>query len=169
MPVIESTQHKLDRVRPPRVQITYDVEIGDAIEKVELPFVMGIVADLSGSLTSDEKVERNKTPLSSPKRKFQEIDRDNYNQIMRAISPKILNLKVKQTLLKDGKAPGPDDTLSVELTFKKIDDFSPASVIEQIEKLRPLIEERNHLRDLQSKLDGNEELKQKLLAEIVNK
>ena len=169
MPVIESTQHKLDRVRPPRVQITYDVEIGDAIEKVELPFVMGIIADLAGDLTEDEKADRRATPLSSAERKFQEIDRDNYNQIMRAISPKLLNLSVRRTLPKEtGEEPGPDDKLSVNLTFKTVDDFNPASVIEQIDELRGFLEERNHLRDLQTKLDGNEPLKQLLLDEIVN-
>ena len=88
MPTIESTQHKLDRVRPPRVQITYDVEIGGAIEQVELPFVMGILADLSGNLTEQQRQDQG-LPVQPPlkDRKFVEIDRDSFNQIMRQIAP----------------------------------------------------------------------------------
>jgi type VI secretion system protein ImpB len=153
MPIIESTQHVLDRVRPPRVQITYDVEIGNAIEKVELPFVLGILADLSGS-----------TPNSAPikERKFVEIDRDNFNQIMRAIAPTLQNLVVEDVL------PGTDsDRLAVALQFNQMADFQPANLVTQVPALRALFEERKRLRDLQAKLDGNDTLSQALLDDVV--
>ena len=108
----ESTQHKLDRVRPPRVQITYDVEIGDAIVMKELPFIVGIMADLSG-----HPVEA-LPPLKE--RKYVEIDRDNFNDIMKAIGPR-LALRVKNTL-SSGNGSG-DENLNVELKFNSIEDF----------------------------------------------
>lgn len=137
MPIIESTQHKLDRVRPPRVQITYDVEIGDAIEQVELPFVLGIVADLSGNLASSA----DDTPLKD--REFVEIDRDNFNKIMRAIKPS-LNLKVVPSTL-----PGTSGNLAaLSLTFSTIDDFKPANIIQQVQALKAMYARRQQLRDL---------------------
>jgi type VI secretion system protein ImpB len=170
MPTIESTQHKLDRIRPPRVQITYDVEIGDAIEQVELPFVMGIMADLSGN-NSPNAAE----PLKD--REFVEISRDNFNKIMRSIRPG-LKFKVPNTLPAvertrlAGVTPAlqnaNDDEISIDnLTFANLDDFNPANVIQQVPALKALYDERQRLRDLQSKLDGNDELKKQLVAEIV--
>src|SRR5437868_15219002 len=109
----ESTQHKLDRVRPPRVQITYDVETGGAIEKRELPFVMGVLADLSGKPSE---------PLPPVKdRKFVYIDRDNFNDVMSAIGPR-LAIRVENRLQADG------DPLNVELKFKNFDDFNPVAL-----------------------------------------
>lgn len=106
----ESTQHKLDRVRSPRVQITYDVEIGDAIEMKELPFVVGVLADLSG---------QPETPLPRLKdRKFVEVDRDNFTAVMKGMQPR-LALKVDNTLAAD------DSKLGVELRFHSLDDFEP--------------------------------------------
>jgi type VI secretion system protein ImpB len=152
MPVIESTQHVLDRVRPPRVQITYDVEIGNAIEKVELPFVLGILADLSGST-------ENSLPLKD--RKFVEIDRDNFNQILRAIGPTLDNLVVEEVL------PHTDgERMSVSLRFTQMADFQPANLVTQVPALKELLEERKRLRDLQAKLDGNDALSQALLEDV---
>lgn len=139
----ESTQHKLDRIRPPRVQITYDVEIGGAIQKKELPLVMGILADLSG------KPEQALPKLKD--RKFVEIDRDNFNDILKSITPRVV-CSVDNKLSKDG------GKTSVELKFQHIDDFSPLSVVKQVESLRKLFEARQRLNDLLAKLDGNDTL-----------
>jgi type VI secretion system protein ImpB len=148
----ESTQKKLSRIRPPRVQITYDVEIGDAIQMKELPFVAGIMSDLSG-----QPVE------ALPKlkdRKFVEIDRDNFNDVLASCAPR-LALRVDNRLAKD------DTKLNVELKFRSIDDFNPASVVKQIEPLNKLFEARQRLMDLLAKLDGNDKL-DALLQEIVD-
>jgi type VI secretion system protein ImpB len=148
----ESTQKKLSRVRPPRVQITYDVEIGDAIQMKELPFVAGIMADLSG-----------KPAEALPKlkdRKFVEIDRDNFNDVLASCAPR-LALSVDNRLAKD------DTKLNVELKFRSIDDFNPAAVVQQIEPLNKLFEARQRLMDLLAKLDGNDKL-DALLQEIVD-
>ena len=139
----ESTQHKLDRIRPPRVQITYDVEIGGAIQKKELPLVMGILADLSG------KPEQALPKLKD--RKFVEIDRDNFNDILKSIVPRI-TCSVDNKLSKDG------GKTSVELKFHHMDDFSPLNVVKQVESLRKLFEARQRLNDLLAKLDGNDTL-----------
>lgn len=147
----ESIQHKLDRVRPPRVQITYDVEIGNATQKKELPFVMGIMADLGGKSLRD--------PGKVKDRRFVEIDRDNFNDIMASIEPRFEEA-VDNELTGDGK-------LKVELVIKHVDDFEPMSVINQVEPLRKLYETRRRLEDLKTKLDGNDEL-EALLADVVN-
>jgi type VI secretion system protein ImpB len=139
----ESTQHKLDRVRPPRVQITYDVEIGGAIQKKELPLVMGILADLSG------KPEQALPKLKD--RKFVEIDRDNFNDILKSVAPRVV-CSVDNKLSKDG------GKTSVELKFQHMDDFSPLNVVKQVEALRKLFEARQRLNDLLAKLDGNDTL-----------
>ena len=139
----ESTQHKLDRIRPPRVQITYDVEIGGAIQKKELPLVVGILADLSG--TPD-------TPLPRLKdRKFVEIDRDNFNDVLKATAPR-LAVSVDNKLAKDGSK------LNVELRFQHMDDFNPLAVVKQVKALNALLEARGRLNDLLAKLDGNDDL-----------
>jgi type VI secretion system protein ImpB len=148
----ESTQHKLDRIRPPRVQITYDVEIGNAIEKKELPLVVGILADLSG---------KPETPL--PKlidRRFTEIDRDNFNEVLASIEPRS-TLQVENTIGGDGSK------LNVELRFRHFDDFDPVNIVNQITPLRRLYEARQRLRDLLTKLDGNDDL-DKLLQDVVS-
>jgi type VI secretion system protein ImpB len=147
----ESTQHKLDRVRPPRVQITYDVEIGDAIVMKELPFVVGIMADLSG------QPEEPLPPLKQ--RKYVEIDRDNFNDIMKAIGPR-LALRV------DNKLAGDGEKLSAVLNFSNLDDFSPLNVLKQIKPLADLFEARTRLADLLTKLDGNDAL-DALLRDVV--
>jgi type VI secretion system protein ImpB len=149
----ESTQHKLDRVRPPRVQITYDVEIGNAIEKKELPFIVGILADLSG------KPVEALPPVKD--RKFVEIDRDNFNDVLAAIEPR-LAFRVPNKLVKDSK-----DQLNIELTFKNMDDFGPVEIINQIPALKKLFDGRQRLRDLLTKLDGNDNL-DALLKDVIS-
>jgi type VI secretion system protein ImpB len=145
----ESTQHKLDRVRPPRVQITYDVETGGAIEMKELPFVMGIMADLSGN------PEQPLPGLKDPKRKFVDIDRDNFDSVMKGMAPR-LAYKV------DNKLTDDDSKIGVELKFNGIDDFSPEQVANQVEPLRKLVEVRKQLSALLAKADGNDKLAEKL-------
>jgi type VI secretion system protein ImpB len=147
----ESTQHKLDRVRPPRVQITYDVEIGDAIVMKELPFVVGIMANLSG------QPEEALPPLKE--RKYVEIDRDNFNDIMKAIGPR-LALRVNNRLAGEG------EKLSAVLNFSNLDDFNPINVLGQIKPLADLFEARTRLADLLTKLDGNDAL-DALLKDVV--
>ncbi len=151
----ESTQHKLDRVRAPRVQITYDVETGGAIEMKELPFVMGVLADLSG------KPEETLPTLKDPKRKFVEIDRDNFDEVMKGIKPR-LAYKV------DSKLTNDDSKIGVELKFNSIEDFGPEQVAIQIEPLRKLVEVRKQLSALLAKADGNDKLADKLQEIIKN-
>ena len=140
----ESTQHVLTRVRPPRVKITYDVEIGNAIQKKELPFIVGVLADLSG------KPEQ---PLPKLKeRKFVEIDRDNFDDVLAAIGPR-LAFRVENKL-----KPDSSDMFNILLKFEEMEDFSPVSVVKQIAPLKELYEARNRLRDLLAKLDGNDDL-----------
>lgn len=139
----ESIQHKLNRIRPPRVQITYDVETGGAIEKKELPLVVGILADLSGQ------------PISPPEklreRRFVEIDRDNFDDVLASISPR-LAMQVNNRLANDGSK------FNVELNFKTFEDFTPLNIINQIKPLQRLLLARQRLRDLLTKLDGNDDL-----------
>jgi type VI secretion system protein ImpB len=148
----ESIQHKLSRVRKPRVQITYDVEIGNAIEMKELPFIVGILADLSGMPAE---------PLPKMKeRKFVEVDRDNINEVMSSITPR-LALRV------DNKLANDDTFLNVELNFRNMDDFAPVNVVKQVPVLARLYEARVRLKDLLTKLDGNDVLDH-LLAQIIS-
>ena len=151
----DSTQHKLDRSRSPRVQITYDVETGGAIEMKELPFVVGVLADLGG------KQETPLPNLKDPKRKFVEIDRDNFNDVMKGIKPR-LAFKV------DNKLTNDDTKMSVEMKFNSIDDFEPEQVASQVEPLRKLMEVRKQLTSLLAKTDGNDRLAEKLQEIIGN-
>jgi type VI secretion system protein ImpB len=144
----ETTQHKLDRVRPPRVQITYDVETGGAIEKKSLPLVVGVMADLAGN------APESRPPMKA--RKFVEVDRDNLNAVMASIAPR-LALKVDNRIVADADAP-----LNVELAFRSMDDFNPRALIERIEPLSRLFKARTDLSDLLTKLDGNDELEAEL-------
>jgi type VI secretion system protein ImpB len=147
----ESLQHTLDRVRAPRVHITYDVEIGDAIEMKEIPFVVGVLADLSGK--PDEPLPKLKD------RKFIEIDRDNFNNVLEGMKPRIA-FKV------DNKLTDEDTKMAVELRFKSMDDFHPEQVANQVTPVRKLVEARRKLSDLLSKLDGNDRLDE-LLQEVI--
>ena len=139
----DSLQHKLDRVRQPRVQITYDVETGGALQQKELPFVVGVMADLSG------KPEKALKPIKD--RSFTNIDRDNFNDVMARMTPG-LNLRVENTLAGDGS------DMAVQLKFTSMNDFEPANVVKQVEPLKKLLETRDKLRDLLTKVDRSEDL-----------
>jgi type VI secretion system protein ImpB len=153
MPKKESLQHTLDRVRAPRVHLTYDVEIGDAIEMKEIPFVVGVLGDLSGK--PDEPLPRLKD------RKFIEIDRDNFNRVLEGMKPR-LAFRV------DNKLTEEDTKLAVELRFKSMEDFHPERVAEQIDPLRKMVEARKKLSDLLNKLDGNDKLDELLQGVIAS-
>ena len=148
----ESTQKKLGRVRPPRVQITYDVETGDAIERKELPFVVGILADLGRS-------QSGLPPIKD--RSFVEIDRDNFDTVIGSIAPRV-TLSTKNLLPKAEK-----DTLSADLSFRGIGDFEPVPVLLQISELSALYRSRCNIRDFLAKLDGNDAL-DTLLGKLLN-
>jgi len=147
----ESLQHKLDRVRKPRVHITYDVEINGAMVKRELPFVVGVVGDFSGNPTQKLK------PLKE--RKFIQIDRDNFNDVMKRMTPGA-TFRVENTLKGDGSE------LGVQLSFNSIEDFEPVNVVNQIDPLRKLLETRNKLRDLMTKVDVSDEV-EALLQDVL--
>ena len=148
----ESLQHKLDRVRRPRVQITYDVETGGAMQKVELPFVVGVMADLSGMPKEALK------PMKD--RKFATIDRDNFNDILQKSAPRVA-IKVDNKLQE-----GSDSKLAVELNFKNMDDFDPAKVASQVPALNELLQMRHRLNQLMSKMEGNDKL-EAMLADVL--
>ena len=147
----ESIHEKLKRVRKPRVHITYEVETEGAEILRELPFVVGIMGDFSGDPTQPLR------PLSE--RKFIQIDRDNFNEVMTRMTPG-LNLRVDNKLADDGSQ------MAVSLKFDSIDDFEPARVAEQVPALKALLETRNKLRDLMSKVDRSEQL-ESLLEQIL--
>ncbi len=147
----ESLQHTLDSVRAPRVQITYDVEIGDAIEMKEIPFVVGVLGDLSGN--PDEPLPKLKD------RKFIEIDRDNFNGVLEGMKPR-LAFKV------DNKLTDENTKMAVELRFKSMDDFHPEQVAKQVTPVRKLVEARGKLSELLNKLDGNDKLDE-LLQDVI--
>ncbi|WP_158879628.1 type VI secretion system contractile sheath small subunit [Rhodanobacter sp. L36] len=147
----ESTQHKLDRVRAPRVQLTYDVEVGDAIEKKELPFVAGVLGDFTGQPAE---------PLAKMKdRKFVNVDKDNFDDVLKGMKPRV-QIQVEDRLKGDGSKVG------VELNFRSLEDFSPENVAHQVEPLRKLLEARQKLADLRNKMAGNDKFEE-LLNEVL--
>jgi len=148
----ESVQKKLQKVRPPRIQMTYDVEIGDAIENKELPFVMGVVGDFGGNSELEQKKLKD--------RSFVGIDRDNFDEVMKGIEPRAA-YRVANELSGEGGQFG------VDLKFKSMADFRPESVVEQVEPLRKLLEARTKLADLRNKLAGNDKLED-ILNEVLN-
>jgi type VI secretion system protein ImpB len=148
----ESLQKTIGRVRKPRVQITYDVETGGAMKKKELPFVAGVMADLSGDPAA---------PLPAIKdRKFVQIDRDNFDKVLAKMEPR-LAFKV------DNKLSDDDTKIGIELKFSSMEDFEPQKLAEQVEPLRKLIELRRKLANLRSSLYGNDKL-EKMLQQILN-
>lgn len=148
---MDSIHDKLKKVRKPRVHITYDVETEGAVEVKELPFVVGVMGDFSGDPTE---------PLAPLKdRKFIQIDRDNFDQVLRRMAPG-LQYRVENTLAEDGSE------MVVKLKFESIEDFEPGRVIEQVPPLKRLLETRNKLRDLMTKADGSEQL-ENLLESIL--
>ena len=149
----ESTQHKLDRVRSPRVHITYDVEIGDAIELKELPFVMGVLGDLTG---------QPEQPLAALKdRKFVEINPDNFDSVLKGMQPH-LAFSVPNKLSDDPNA----GQIGVNLRFESLDDFSPENVAKQVGPLKDLFDLRTRLSDLRGSLQGNDKLDDLLQAAL---
>jgi type VI secretion system protein ImpB len=149
----ESVYKKKERVRPPRVHISYEVELNGAQVMKELPFVVGVMADLSG---------QPKTPLPKPKdRKFTEIDRDNFDDILKSMQPR-LAYKVDNKLKDDGSE------LAVELNFEKMADFTPDELVKQIQPLNDLMEIRTKLKALLSKTEGNDRLEELLEAILEN-
>lgn len=151
-----SVHDKLQRVRKPRVHITYQVETEGAVVEKELPFVVGVLGDFSGNPTEPLK------PMKD--RKFVQIDRDNFNDVMAKMNPG-LNLKVANTLQDDGSQ------LGVNLKFNSMADFEPARVVQQVEPLNKLMETRNKLRDLLSKADRSDKLEsalEKILSDQEN-
>lgn len=149
----ESLQKKLSRVRPPRVHITYDVETGGAIEKREIPFVVGVMADLAG------QPDKPLPPLRD--RKFVEVDKDNFDRVMGQVNPR-LAFKVDNKLSED------DTRLGVELKFKSMNDFEPTAVAKQVPPLRRLLELRSALHNLRTSMIGNEKLEALLQDVLVN-
>lgn len=148
----DSIHDKLKRVRKPRVHITYDVETDGATVEKELPFVMGVMGDYSGDNADNKKALK--------ERKFTQIDRDNFNEIMAKVNPQ-LNMKVENTLEGDGSE------MSVNLDFRNMEDFEPHRLVEQVEPLKRLMETRNKLRDLLTKADRSEEL-ETLLEDVLS-
>ena len=149
----QSTQHKLDRVRPPRVHVTYDVEIGDAIELKELPFVMGVLGDFTGQPTE---------PLARLRdRKFVEVTPDNFDSVLEGMKPH-LSYAVENKLSEDANAP----QLRVDLQFKSLEDFEPENVAKQVKPLKELMDLRTRLSDLRGSLQGNDRLEQALLDAV---
>jgi type VI secretion system protein ImpB len=151
----ESLQHKLDRVRSPRVHITYDVETGGAIELKELPFVVGVVGDFTGQPTE---------PLPKLKdRKFTEVNPDNFDQVLEGMKPH-LSYSVENKLSDEPDAPN----LKVDLNFKSMDDFEPENVARQVKPLKELLDLRQRLADLRGSLQGNDKLEEMLLDAVGN-
>jgi type VI secretion system protein ImpB len=148
----DSVQKRLSKVRAPRVQMTYDVEIGDALENKELPFVVGVVGDFGGN--SDVEKKRLKD------RKFVSIDNGNFDEVLGGVEP-VARFQVPNQLSAD------DTSFAVELRFKSMDDFRPESVVQQVEPLRQLLEARTKLADLRNKLAGNDKLED-ILTDVLN-
>src|SRR5499427_10367978 len=152
----QSTQHKLDRVRPPRVQVTYDVEVGDAIEIKELPFVMGVLGDFTGQPTE---------PLPRVKdRKFVEVNPDNFDAVIESMRPH-LAFSVENKLSENPNA----GNIKVDLHFKSLEDFSPDNVARQVKPLRELLELRDRLSDLRGSMQGNDKLEELLRESVSDK
>jgi type VI secretion system protein ImpB len=149
----ESVHKKLGRVRPPRVHVTYDVEVGDAIEKKELPFVMGVLGDFTG---------QPEQPLPKLKeRRFVEVNPDNFDSVLESMKPH-LSFAVENKLSDDSGA----GQLKVDLKFKSLEDFEPEQVARQVKPLRELLELRTRLNDLKGTLQTNEKLDEALLDAV---
>jgi type VI secretion system protein ImpB len=149
----ESIFDRKARVRPPRVHITYEVETGGAMVMKEIPFVMGVLSDLSG---------QPKEALAKLKdRKFVEIDRDNFDDVLKSMKPR-LALRVDNTLKDDGSE------LALELNFEKLADFRPESIAKQVKPLNDLLDVRNQLKDLLGRMEGNDRLEELLGAVMQN-
>jgi type VI secretion system protein ImpB len=150
----DSVQKRLEKVRPPRVQLSYDVQVGDAIEQKELPFVVGVLGDFTGQQDPNNPAPKLK------ERKFVNVDLDNFDDVMQGMAPKA-SYRVANKLSPEG------GEFAVNLEFKSMDDFRPEAVVEQVEPLRKLLEARTKLSDLRNKLAGNEKLED-ILADVLS-
>jgi type VI secretion system protein ImpB len=150
----QSTQKKLSRVRPPRVQIEYEVQVGDAIEIKEIPFVMGVLGDFAGQPVEEQARLKD--------RKFVEVTPDNFDDVLSSMKPH-LAYSVENKLSEDPDAP----KLKVDLTFRSLDDFSPDAVAKQVAPLKKLLDLRSQLSDLRGTLQTNERLDE-VLQDVVN-
>lgn len=150
----ESVQKRLERIRPPRVQLSYDVEIGDAIESKELPFVMGVLGDFTGQQDPDKPLPKLRD------RKFVNLDLDNFDEVLEGMAPKA-SYRVKNRLSSES------GEFAVNLNFKSLDDFTPEAVVQQVEPLRKLLEARTKLSDLRNKLAGNDKLED-VLSDVLS-
>jgi type VI secretion system protein ImpB len=148
----DGSQKKLQKVRPPRVQLTYDVEVGDAVEQKEIPFVVGVLGDYGSNPDAVQQKLKDK--------KFVNIDVDNFSEVMGAISPQV-TCRVPNKLSPTG------GEFAVDLKFQSMDDFRPESIVQQVEPLRKLLEARTRLADLRNKLAGNDKLED-LLGEVLS-
>ncbi len=153
MPKNESVQKRLQKVRAPRVQMTYDVEIGDAIENKELPFVVGVLGDFG----SDPDAARKRLK----DRNFVNVDADNFDEVLNAVAP-VANFRVKNQLSPEG------GEFAVSLQFREMADFRPESVVQQVAPLKGLLEARSKLADLRNKLAGNDKLEDILNDVLTN-
>eukprot|EP01034_Spumella_vulgaris_P039169 gene39169-48378_t len=147
----DSVQKRLGKVRAPRVQMSYDVEIGDAIEHKELPFVVGVVGDFGGSAGAGPKRLKD--------RKFVGIDADNFDEVLAGVAP-VARFQVANELTSAGTFP-------VELQFRAMADFRPESVVRQVPSLSRLLDARGKLADLRNKLAGNDRLED-ILTNVLN-
>lgn len=150
----DSVQKRLERVRPPRVQLSYDVEIGDAIESKELPFVMGVLGDFTGQQDPDKPLPKLRD------RKFVSLDLDNFDEVLEGMAPQA-SYRVKNRLSGEG------GEFAVNLNFKSLEDFTPEAVVQQVEPLRKLLEARTKLSDLRNKLAGNDKLED-VLSDVLS-
>ena len=149
----ESVQKRLQKVRAPRVQMTYDVEIGDAIENKELPFVVGVLGDFGSDPDAAKKRLKD--------RKFVNVDADNFDEVLGGVAP-ATSFRVQNHLSPEG------GEFAVDLTFRSMDDFRPEAVVNQVEPLRRLLEARTKLADLRNKLAGNDKLEDLLNDVLTN-
>ena len=148
----ESTQKRLEKVRAPRVQMTYDVEVGDAVENKELPFVVGVVGDFGGNPAADKKRLKD--------RNFVNVDSGNFDEVLGAVAP-VASFRVPNRLSEQG------GEMAVELQFKEMTDFRPEAVVQQVGPLQRLLEARTKLADLRNKLAGNDKLDD-ILSEVLS-
>lgn len=150
----DSVHKRLEKVRPPRVQLSYDVQVGDAIEQKELPFVVGVLGDFTG------QPDPAKPPTKLRDRKFVNVDLDNFDDVMEGMAPRA-SYRVANKLTPEG------GEFAVNLAFQAMEDFRPESVVQQVDPLRKLLEARTRLSDLRNKLAGNEKLED-ILAEVLS-
>ena len=141
----ESVNKKLDKVRKPRVHISYDVQVGDAIENRQIPFVVGVMADLGGNSTEPLPA------LKGTSRTFVQIDKENFEDVLRGIKPH-LEIKVPNTLSNDGSS------LGIQLDFNSMADFNPERLAQHVEPIRKLVEQRQKLNELALKVNSSDKL-----------